>query len=317
MSTPTDEIAIDIDALDAAAAKTAADNVKKTTNGADPEPITVEKTDPDPKSAAKTIVTAEEGVEALKKQLADEKALRQAADQRANEAAQGEAKARGDVQTTQLDLIKGAIEQLTQTKGVLKAKLSAAQAAQDFDAAAEAQWEMADTAAKLAQLDQGKIALERAPKPVPRAPADPVEQFCAQLSGASAAWVRAHPEFVRDGHKNRQMIAAHEIALARGHKADTEDYFKSIEKTLDLTPAVTRIESKPDDADDPMAAAAQPVQRGAPAAAPVSRSGNGVGGRPNVVKLSPAEVEIASNMGMTVEEYARNKVALRKEGKLS
>jgi len=67
-----------------------------------------------------------------------------------------------------------------------------------------------------------------------------------------------------------------------------------------------------------MADAAQPVKRAAPAAAPVSRAGNGGNGsRPNVVKLTPAEVEMAGAMGMTPEEYARNKVALKKEGKLS
>ena len=55
----------------------------------------------------------------------------------------------------------------------------------------------------------------------------------------------------------------------------------------------------------------------APPAAPVSRSGTGTGGRPNVVSLTRAEREAARDMGMTEQDYARNKVALIKEGKLS
>ena len=58
-------------------------------------------------------------------------------------------------------------------------------------------------------------------------------------------------------------------------------------------------------------------RRSAPPAAPVSRSGNGTGSSPNVVRLTSAEREIASMMGMTDKEYAKNKVALQKEGKLN
>ena len=54
----------------------------------------------------------------------------------------------------------------------------------------------------------------------------------------------------------------------------------------------------------------------APAAAPVSRSGTASGTRPNVVRLSSEEREMASMMGMSPEDYARNKIALKREGKL-
>lgn len=319
MSTSTEEITVDIDALDAEVAKKAAEKAKNGANGHDSETVTFETT-PEAALVAKTtekpVLTPEEGVEKLKKQLEDEKAARIAAESRANEAAQAEAKARGEVQTSQLDLIKGAIDQVTQANDALEEKYAAALSSQDWAGAAKVQREMANNSAKLAQLESGKTALEKAPKPTPRVVADPVESFCANLSAPSAAWVRAHPEFVRDAHKNRQMIAAHELAIARGYNADTDEYFKSIEKTLDLTPTITKTEIAEDE--DPMAAAAKPVQtRAAPAAAPVSRGGNGNGSRPNVVKLSAAEVEIAQNMGMTPEEYARNKIALKKEGKLS
>jgi hypothetical protein len=328
MSTPTDEISVDLEAADARAAAEAA---KKGANGAnggastetntDPPEVAVEKVEAEAPKAEKTAVSPEEGVEKLKRQLEEERAGRLAAEQRANDASRAEAAARGEVQTSQLDLVKGAIERLTESNDTLEGQYADALAAQDFKAAAKAQRQMADNSAKLAQLETGKKALESAPKPVPRAPADPVEQFAAALSPASATWVRAHPEFVRDPHKNRQMIAAHELALARGHKADTPDYFASVEKTLDLTaPVVT----KADPVADPTADAAQASGgRAAPAAAPVSRNNGAHGNRPNVVTLTAQEAEVAhlTFPGMDPKkaevEYARNKMALKKEGKLS
>lgn len=315
MSATTEEISVDIEALDAAEAAKAAEKAKTATDATDLAPASVEKTDTQPAQAEKPVVTAEEGIEKLQKQLDDERKARQAAEARANQAAHGEAKAREEVQTSQLDLIKGAIERVKGENDALEAQYEAAAVAQDWKATAKIQRQMAENGGRLAQLEAGKNALEKAPKPVPRVPDDPVEQFAGQLSAPSAAWVRAHPEFVRDKHKNQQMLAAHQLAIARGYSADTPEYFASIEKTLDLAPPVT---TKAEPETDPMADAAKPTNGGrAPAAAPVSRSGNGNGSRPGVVKLTSAEVEIAEAMGMTVEEYARNKMALKKEGKLS
>jgi hypothetical protein len=323
MSTPTDEISVDIDAADAEAARIAAEKAKKAANGADVPEIELETAAPEPAKPPKAELSPTEGIAKLQKQLDDERSARIAAENRAHEAAQGEVAARTDVQKTQLDLVTSAIERVTAANDTLENEYATAMAAQDFKAAAKVQRQMSDNSAKLAQLEAGKSALEKAPKPTPRAPSDPVEKYASDLEGQwpnSAKWVRAHPEFVRDGLKNQQMIAAHQLAIARGHKADSPEYFTSIEKTLDITPMVVRTDPAVVD-DDPMADAARPANGGRQAApaAPVSRSssGNGGGSRPNVVKLTPAEVEIAGNMGMTVEEYARNKVALKKEGKLS
>src|SRR5882762_3469609 len=314
MSTPTEEIDVDLAAADA---KAAAEAAKQGANGAveaAPE-IDIVKDDAQAKNAEKTVVPPEEGLEKLKKQLEEERSGRLAAEQRANEASRGEAAARGEVQTSQLDLVKGAIERLTESSDTLEGQYADAMAAQDFKAAAKLQRQMGDNSAKLIQLEAGKKALESAPKPTPRAPVDAVDQFASALSPASATWVRAHPEYVRDSHKNRQMIAAHELALARGIKVDTPEYFASVEKTLDLSaPALAKTDPEPDATAD---AAQATGGRAAPAAAPVSRSNGAHGNRPNVVKLTPQEVEMAGIMNMSVEEYARNKVALKKEGKLS
>jgi hypothetical protein len=108
------------------------------------------------------------------------------------------------------------------------------------------------------------------------------------------------------------MLAAHNLAMADDIPADSDDYFAAIEDTL-------RIRRQDNSGDyDAMADAAKPTQRrSAPPAAPVSRNGGGGGSKPNRVTLTAAEREMASMMGMTPEEYGRNKLTLQKEGKLN
>jgi hypothetical protein len=109
------------------------------------------------------------------------------------------------------------------------------------------------------------------------------------------------------------MLAAHNLVTADGIAPDTDEYFDSVESILRV-----RRSEPVHQADDPMADAAKPTQRRTPPpSAPVSRSSGGPGSRPNTVRLTSQEREMASMMGMTVEEYAKNKLALQKEGKLN
>ena len=94
------------------------------------------------------------------------------------------------------------------------------------------------------------------------------------------------------------MIAAHNLAVADGAAVETDAYFAAVESILGLTKAAPA-------AEDP------PTRRSPPPAAPVGRPEN-----PRAVRLSAEEVEMASMMGMTNEEWAKNKQALRAEGRL-
>jgi hypothetical protein len=184
----------------------------------------------------------------------------------------------------------------------------------DFDTAADIQAEMSANAARLLQLEQGKQALENQPRqPAPKPyQADPVEALASQLSPRSADWVRRNPQYATDPRLYQKMIAAHNLAIADDIPADSDDYFDAIEDTLRMR---RQDNSRNYDA---MADAAKPTQRrSAPPAAPVSRSGGGGGSKPDRVTLSAAEREMASMMGMTIDEYGRNKLVLQKEGKLN
>jgi len=316
MSTTHEEIQIDLDAADP----------KKKAKGTDDLVKDPAEARADDQTRVPADTTVDEGLEKLKKQLETEKAGRIAAERRADQASESEARARGEVQGTQIDLLTNAIGAVKQANESLKKEYSAALGAQDFDKVADLQLEMSTNAAKLLALENGKARLEKEPKPTPRQQQqqDMVEEFAGRCSPPAAAWVRAHPDYVRDAHKNRLMLAAHELALAQDIKADTDEYFEAIEKTLNLRKPVPNGNGNGNGHDpdhnaeiDPMSDAARPKPKAAPAAAPVSRSGTGAGARPNTVTLSPQEVEIAEMNGLTPEEYAKNKIALKKEGRLN
>ncbi len=254
-----------------------------------------------------------EGIEVLKAQLERERSARMAAEKRAHEAMEVSVRAQTEVQDSNLSLIINAIETIRQNAEVLKGNYREAASSQDWDRLAEIQQAMSTNAAKLLQLEQGKEALEQAPKPKAPPPpqVDPVEALASQLSARSADWIRRNPVFVTDQRAYQRMLAAHNLAVADGIEPDTDAYFENIETTL----RVRKAPPPPTREDDAMAEAAKVTQRRSapPASAPVSR---GSANRPNVVRLTAAEREIAASMKMSDQEYARAKLSLQKEGKL-
>ena len=93
------------------------------------------------------------------------------------------------------------------------------------------------------------------------------------------------------------------MTVADGHAADSEDYFANVETLLGVRKAPA--------AEEPLSSASR--RSTPPPAAPVSRETRGG----NVVRLTSEEREMADMMKMTPEEYAKNKVALKKEGRLN
>jgi hypothetical protein len=271
-----------------------------------------------PETPAATAPEAPEPDAALAKLRADldaERAARADAAERARQAEIRAQEAQRGAQDSDLRMLEGAIETVKGSQTHLKAQYAVAARAGDFEAMAEIQEAMGSNSARLLQLENGKQAMEeQARQPVqPVQHNDPVEALAAQLSPRSAAWVRANPDYARDSRKMQKMIAAHNLVTADGIAPDTDEYFERVEATLGIRRAAPVHEQEA----DPMTDAAKPIsRRSAPPAAPVSRSGNGTGTRPNVVRLTAVERETAADLGMSPEEYARNKLALQREGKL-
>jgi hypothetical protein len=258
------------------------------------------------------IVKPEDGIADLQRQLDAERARREAAERMQREAEERERSARIDKDESEIHLVTNAIQTLNRDKEILRANYAQALRAGEFERAASINDEINEAATQLQQLTNGLEAMKSKPKvqPMPPQPSDPVEAFAARLTPRSADWVRAHPEFVKDSRLNRKMIAAHELAVADGHAPDTDGYFSAIEQTLNVN---RRAASAVDEEASSSAAKVVSRRDAAPAAAPVSRGGSN---RMNVVRLTAAEREMADMMNMKHDDYAKNKIALQKEGKL-
>lgn len=279
---------------------------------------TSEENKTETKVAANDSQTPEDGIAELKARLEQEQKARAEAERRAQEYQTNAVKAQSEVQDSNLMLIKSAIDSVKQNNESLKANYRDAMAAGDFDAAAQIQEKMSINAAKMLQLQNGKDALEEKLKnPPPAAPevTDPVEKVASQLSPRSAAWIRAHPQCITDPRMYQKMVGAHNIAMSDGYVVDSDAYFDAIEGHLGFKKA-PQVAEEPEE-EITLSAASAPVQkRTSVPAAPTTRTASGTGNNKQVVRLSSEMREMAAMMGMSPEEYAKNMVALRKEGKI-
>jgi hypothetical protein len=272
----------------------------------------------DDKPAKSLAIDPSDAIQALKKQLDDSEMARRHAESAARAEYERSQRATREVDDTNLTLVTNAIETVRRESEILESNLAEAFSTGDHRQAASIQRQISANEARLLQLETGRDAMKSQPRqaaPPPRM--DPVEALASTLSPRSAEWVRRNPDYARDPRKMQEMVAAHQLAIARGAEADTDDYFERVEAVL----GVNRQSRNNDDYSDPVSSASSPSKGRvvSPPAAPVSRGSNGVGGnpRPNVVRLTAAERETARDLGMTNEDYARNKVALQREGKLN
>lgn len=274
----------------------------------DDAPVNVEK------AAVSDEITPEEGINHLKKQLEDERKARSDADRRANEAQQLANRAQRDVQDGDYQLIVSAIDKAKSNSELLKNAYAESMAAGDYRKVADIQEALALNANKLSTLENGKSALEnKLRQPVQQVNNDPVEEFASRLTPRSANWIRNNPDYARDPKKYESMVRAHNHAMGEGYVPDTDAYFQHVESRLGLRNA-----PEPEVDDDVVSVAAAPVQkRTAAPAAPTTRMASNTSGKPTTVRLTPEQREMASMMGQTPEEYARNMVALKREGRLN
>jgi hypothetical protein len=260
------------------------------------------------------------GINELRAQLEKERQARFDAEKRAKEAVENARSSKMDVERTNLQLLETAIETIKQDQASLKARLRDAMQLGDHETVFEVQEQIAKNTFKMENIEDGRRRLEAQIKNPPMETSnDPVEALASQLTPRSADWVRRHPQCVTDQRLYQKMIASHNLAVADGYAPDSDEYFTFIEDTMKLAPRnEPRREIRMEEEDSPMSSASTATkQRTAPPAAPVSRTASSGQSRPNVVRLTKDEREMAQMMGMSDQEYAKNKMALIKEGKLN
>jgi hypothetical protein len=284
-----------------------------------------------------------ETVADLRRKLARETQDRKAAEARADAATATSADALDAKTQADLSTLKTAKDSLTSQQDELKRRLAAAHADGDFDAIADINLKMSQSAVSMSNIENGIIALENAPKQreaLARRGESGDDRFRAITKGmdpAAKQWFRDNPEYYADtpegNRKLQRVVAAHNMVMTGDDppEPNTPEYFAMVEaelrdpkfKAQGRTDNSGGREFEDDDTgDEPRSGAASGTRRDAPpASAPVSRNGratgsSGTGPNDRQVRLTPQELEIADATGQTPEEFARNKRALVREGRL-
>jgi len=258
----------------------------------------------------------DEGIDTLRRQLAQKQAeanearrLKEHAERLLHERGQEVRTFQTQASTNQHTAFVNAIASFERDAEMLERDYAATLENGDYTKAAKIQRQMSQVESRLTQLAQGKEALEeritvqrqemerpRQPE-IQQMPRDPVEERISSLTPASQAWIRAHPEVISDPKLNARMTAAHWEALADDVVPESPEYF-------------ARIESKVYDNKNPQQNSRETQRSNRPQAmaAPVSRSSTPSfksNGSINIT-LSPAEREAARDMDMTDEDYAES-----------
>lgn len=250
----------------------------------------------------------------MEKKLEKEKRKAQKLEREREQAERYAQQARQEAGESRKHVMMAALSQTKMDADRLQAEFADAMSINDYAQVAKIQAEISQNALRMNQFESELENMKRQ---------DPAQQSGSQLdqiiksvSPESARWLKQNRDYLNDDRAIRKMFRAHEDAVEDGIKPDTEDYFEYIEKRLGIAEEEPTPKRKIVDTsdDEPTSAAAKPAPRSVPPSpAPVERYGS----RPTVVRLSPAEIETARMMGMTEQEYARNKIALQKEGKMN
>lgn len=253
---------------------------------------------------------------------AETKAAREgeAAARREAEAGKSEAtRFRSEAERAQFHGIERAIEGADAKLAQLKTDLATAYATSDFAKIADLQIEVSRIAARKTAMEDGRDALKarldaaaKQPAPQQQAGGDPVEAVARTLSPRSAAWVRAHPEAVRNKASFDKLSAIAQYATnVRGLEAESDAFFQYIEQEMGYRQQTSAAQQR------------QPsYSRRANASLPPARMASSpINGKPAITAAdipdSAALLEAARTAGITPAQYKEQYIRLVQDGDIS
>jgi hypothetical protein len=232
--------------------------------------------------------------------------------------------------SSHLDTITTALSAAQEDAERAKRDIRVAKAAGDIDAEVEAQDRLAKARSTEMRLDEAKSDMEARAKAPKRETeevksTDPVEIFAANRTPPTAAWVRAHPEYVRSEKGLKKLTAADAVAQAEDLIPDTPEYFARVEEYLGIGKKAA----------DPTEAAQVTTQQQkrspAPPVAPGAAVSTNGGGSSPTVSLTAREAAAAQDGThiwnysdpsgkfkkgdpIGLQEFARRKLKLQQQG---
>jgi len=262
----------------------------------------------------------------LETRAADQEQRRIKAEQDADKHRKEAEAANKRVSSSRLDTITTALSSAQEDAERAKQDIRTAKSAGDIDAEIEAQDRLSKARATEMRLDEAKSDMEARAKAPPKREEptsnDPVEVFAANRTPPTAAWVRAHPEYVRSEKGLKKLTAADAVAQAEDLIPDTPEYFARVEEYLGIG------KKAPDPTE---AAQVAPKRAAAPPVAPgAAVSSNGSNGGASVT-LSAREAAAAQDGThvwnysdpngkfkkgdvIGVQEFARRKLKMQQTG---
>lgn len=257
-----------------------------------------ETTTPLPETPKK--ISADEGIEDLKRQLETERAqvaaaraAAEAAEARAATAQQSSVRFQTEAQQARYDAVSRALEGTTAALAAAKADYAAAMGEADYARAAEASAAISKAAARQGALEEGKAQMEAMRAAPPPRQAPPVQPPQSQFTPRTQKWLNDHPEVLSDPVKTAEVTLAHARAVAAGYVPDSDAYFDFVETQAGYkTAAPTR----------------QNQRQPAPSAPP-QQSGRAPSGRhavPTKLVMTPRMQEAARTAGVSHQEWAKH-----------
>ena len=265
------------------------------------------KVDGKPEERKPEAPAVDQGIDVLRRQLAEAQRRASQSDQVAAQAISEAEQARAYAGNTQYQAITGALDQRKERVLSLKEELKNATAVGDGERVADLTEALADAKFDLRRLEEGKATLEarlqRGQETAREQPRQPAGASADDgLSDPARAWIARNPESVTDPQANARMMAGHWSALGQGIEADTPEYFAHLDKVYKgkaapAEPERGRVADAEPEVPRPQARYAAPVERDA-------------GPRKVQLRITPEMREAAAMADLTIEEYAKEYVKL-------
>lgn len=221
-------------------------------------------------------------------------------------------KAKGDVVQSRADVINRAIAAETEAAEAAEREYIAARANGDAEAEVKAQRRMVRAEANLANLQNGKAAIEAeieeaknrpAPKPQEEPQGDGLDRI--NLPETAKRWLMAHPDYMTDNRKNAKIQSLHwEIVQDEKLEPFSDAYYESMEIHLGMRKA-PKAEAEEEEEEPRSAMVSAPVSREVP-----QNNGSRSSG---TIRLTAAQREAAKMAGITETEYAKQLVKFQQE----
>lgn len=271
-----------------------------------------EKVEPDVSALQRELEALKRADTAREAELVAERQRSQENHRQAQEAREQSRKHQGETVQAQYDAIVNAMEAARSDADSAQRDIEVADAAGDLKLKGEAYRRLARAEANQARLEDGKLSIEarrQSEEAEPKKDETSANQP-PQLPAAAQTWLTAHPEYLNNPTKNKQIQYVDEL-VTREERIPrwTEAYFERVETHLGLRKEEPKKDIEEDD-EPPQRIRSKVVTQAPPTRESVSLTT----GKPQSTKitLTPLQREAAKIAGVDEITYARGVQELEK-----